>query len=126
MSNFTRTVEKTFNFDGDEIKVTFNRLKTSDFRLMASHLEVDKDTGMPTGKVSFESQMDMIAKAIEILPARVESMTGLKDDQGNELSFVDIVNEQYFMGLVSEIFAAVMGASIVSDEKKSDVTSGGA
>lgn len=126
MSNFTRTVKKTFNFDGDEIEIVFNRLKTSDFRLLASHLEIDEETGLPTGKVSFGNQMDMITKAIEILPNRVESMTGLKDPEGNQMEFIDIVNEQYFMGFVSDVFAAVMGASVVSNEKKSDATSEGA
>ena len=125
MSKFTKTVTKDFKVDGDDVKVTFNRMKTSDFKLMSTHMELGKD-GMPTGKISFTNQMDMLTKAIEILPNRVESMEGLKDDQGNELSFAEIVGEQYFLGFVGELFGVVMESSIISDGKKSGETSGDA
>jgi len=118
MSNFTRTVTKQLEFDGDSISVVFNRMKTSDFKLLAKFIEIGPD-GKPMNKASFSDQIEMLSVAEEILPKRIESLEGLVDEEGTPLTVEDIVKEQYFIDLVSELFGIIMESSTVSDSKKS-------
>ena len=123
MSNFARSVKREFAFDGDTVHVTFTLMKATDFKSLSRFIKTD-ERGRPTSTISFTDQVEMLSLASEILPKRVTSMTGLKDLSGVEMAIEEIVDEQYFIPLISEIFGAVLEASNVRDPKKHGEPSG--
>ena len=123
MSKFTRNIKRDFEFDGDKITIVMSRMKNSDFHKLASDLSIDNSTGKPFMKASFANQTEFLNRAAEILPNRVESMEGLTDEDGVELTIDDIIDEQYFMPLISEIFAALAQSSVIGGVKKTKKSS---
>jgi len=119
MSGFTKTFSKTFDFDGDNVKVEMERLKVSDFRELSEFIELDSH-GKPTGKMTFAKTMDFLLATVDILPKRVKSMEGLKDEGGAELSVDDIAGEHYFSSLTMEIFQSMLSESVIKDPKAPD------
>ena len=126
MSKFTKQIKTVYNFDGDVINVTMDRLKRKDALKIAPLMnEPDED-----GKVqmSFEDSMKFADVASGILKKYITVFTGLKDADGNALDVADIFGEEgavYFMELISEIISDLMEASFTTKEteKKSEATS---
>ena len=110
MSNFTKSLVEKFNFDGDEVTVTFTRLKRKHLISLAPHMTAD-------GNIAFSDQVKFMDAAAEVLPDIITSMTGLKDSDGNALTVEDVVNETYFVGLVSDLMTKVMEHSFVQGEQ---------
>ena len=97
MSKFTLQVTKIFHFDGDNITVTFARLKRGDaYNIFASEQENDTIRGK---------------MLLDLVPAYVKQMTGVTDSNGNPLTMDDIKDEVYFLPLLREISQALFEAS---------------
>lgn len=122
MSNYTRTITRSFTFEKDTITVEMTRLTKAAFRRLGEYLEVVD--GIPTGKISFKNQLDMLLEASELLPAHVVKITGLADAEGQPLGIEDIADQQYFVDLTADIFKELMEASVVQDPKASAGKSG--
>jgi len=122
MSRFTSSFPFTVEFEGDAVNFTLRRLRTKHAQRLAPFMGKTK-----SGKVTMtiSEQFDMITVAEEILPDCVESMTGLKDRNGNALQFSDIVGQAYFISLHGQLLEALLTHSFLedSDAKKSDAPS---
>lgn len=115
MSRFTKTASGEIKFDGDTIKYTFERLKKEDQKRIFDLSEINKD-----GTVSVKSENLSLYSALmrSILAKRLKALSGIKDDDGNELSFDDIADEVYFDELVAALYEELSKLSTVTEEDK--------
>lgn len=97
MGNFTQSVKNVFEFDGDKITVVAKRIKRADMMKTAPLLPADGKT--PTQ----EQSIGIINMLSEFITDYIVSMTGLTDDQGEEIAFETVVEEAYFNELLSEV-----------------------
>jgi hypothetical protein len=116
MSQFTSTVEKTVQFDGDQVKVVLRRLKNKHTILLSPHIRPADSSG--DVKVSFAEFAELAEKAERILPDCVVSMSGLVDQAGRELAVVDIISEAYFSSLLVSLLTELMLLSSPRAEAK--------
>jgi len=107
MSNYTRNIVKTFEFDGDSITVEFSRLKRKHLMALSPFLSDD-------GAMKFSDQMEMINAASEFIPELIQSFDGLKDSNGDVISLSEVLEESYFTPLVSDILSAIMDVSFLN------------
>ena len=100
MSNFTPQVEKTYEMEGDEIRVRFTRLKRK--HILEFLPQISKMTMTGAEDISGE-QMAVVGELVGVLPEYVTEFAGLKDKDGNALEFTDVCEEVYFLELMTEI-----------------------
>ena len=110
MSKFTKSLVETFDFDGDKVTITFKRLKRKHLIALSPHMTT-------SGDIEFKDQVKFMDAAAEVLPDIIESMTGLVDADGNALTVEEMVDEMYFVPLVSDLMGKVMEQSFVKDEQ---------
>lgn len=121
MSKFTKLVEFNVQFQDDNVHITMERLKRKDLLRLAPLMpEADKD-GTIKMDFDFADNLKLFEEVGGILPKYIKTFTGLKDDNGNALTFDDINHESYFMDLLSDIFTHLFEVSFVNkaDEKNS-------
>jgi len=102
MSNFTPTVSKQYEFDGDTVNVVFSRLLRKDMLtvlpifLKLNKAEEDTDEYR-------EGINDILNALADVLPNYVSKFEGLDDAEGNPIAIDQVVNEMYFMSLCALI-----------------------
>ena len=114
MSSFTKRIKKEFSFEGDTVTVVAQRMKKEDYTTMAPILK------MEDGKqgVDQSDPNKVMSVGVDILKRRVESIDGLRADDGELLTVDDMLSETYFMGLVGDILGWVMESSFAAEGKK--------
>lgn len=122
MGNFTKQITKTYEFDGDIVTVTMTRLRRIDAMVLTPFI---KQYGDGSVKMSFGEQIDFINTAADILPNCIKSFSGLFIE-GVEVTreseeFNIIMEDMYFMSLLSDILKDITVASFVSNEEKKDI-----
>ncbi len=102
MSNFTPLVKKQYEFDGDTVHVSFSRLSR---KAMLDVLpSFNKLNSAEKGTPEFsEGVNDVLNTLADALPSCVKTVSGLKDTDGSDIVIQQIVDEMYFMVLLSEI-----------------------
>ena len=115
MSSYTKSIKCEFEFEGDKVNITMGRMNRKD---AMSLMPFFGDPG-PDGKIAmnFTSQMEMLDAASDLLPKYIKSMTGLKDEDGEDISIKTICEEAYFLNLISEIIAELVDASFLTEKK---------
>jgi len=127
MSKFTPTFSTSFDFDGDTISVTMNRLKRKHALKLAPYIKYD-DKGEVS--LSLEENLTLLDVAIPIIQGHVKSMSGLTigGDEGERNLIVDngkpndeelynmIFDETYFISFLGELLSALMENSFVGDD----------
>jgi len=102
MSNFTPTVSKQYEFDGDTVNVVFSRLLRKDMLtvlpifLKLNKAEEDTDEYR-------EGINDILNALADVLPNYVVSLDGMNDKAGKAITIDQVVNEMYFMQLCALI-----------------------
>lgn len=126
MGNFTKSVTNTYSFDGDQIQVTFRRLKRHEaLQLTPYFSQEDGDTTM-----TFKDQMEMSSAVCDLFPDIILSLSGLYID-GKEVvykkgdkdtDFDEFVSNAYFLTVHTELMTDILNDSFVkeSEEKKSE------
>lgn len=125
MGNFTKVIETSFEFDGDTISVTMNRLKRKDALSIAPFLKQDDETGET--KMSFEDNLKFMDVAAELLPKYLKRMGGLFIE-GEELTIKEFepsnkeladnfIGDVYFIEIISEIIGFLISESFLSDDE---------
>jgi hypothetical protein len=109
MSNFTPLVTKTLQFEGEEVKVTFARLKRKHMLQLIPHFlkyKEDADT---------ETKMQLFAPIIDVIgdhaPEYIRSIDGVTTAEGEPVSIVDVVEGAYFLDLFADIIVSMIEAS---------------
>lgn len=119
MGNFTKDITKSYEFDGDKINVTMQRLKRADAMSLAPYMKQTSD-GVA---MSFKDQVEFIDAAANVLPNCVTNITGLIID-GAEASFEEakvIYTEMYFMPLISQIVRDLVAESFITSQQADEV-----
>lgn len=109
MSNFTPLVQYSTEFDGDKLTMNLARLKRKDMLKLTPYV-MDAETG--EGKINMTELIDVASGFIH---EYVSAFEGLTDARGNVLKFQDVVDEVYFMGLLSDIITKVFEISNITE-----------
>jgi len=127
MSKFSRrNITGSFSFDGDTVTVQAQRLKQQDMAELAGFLDYaakqaealgpeERAKGTVTLSVRdmFGSDQGFMNAARDVLPRRVTQLTGLTDEEGQPLTLEDIIEEVYFMPLLSEVLGWLVSSSFI-------------
>ena len=102
MSNFTPTVSKEYEFDGDTVNVVFSRLLRKDMlTVLPAFLKLNKaEEDSDEYRDGINGILNNLA---EVLPNYVSKMEGLNDADGVAITIDQVVNEMYFMQLCAMI-----------------------
>lgn len=105
MSNFTPLVNKTYEFEGDNVNVSFSRLKRKHMLSVMPHLSKLKDVGdiEDLDQEKIDSMNDLLNDIIDSLPEYVTAFDGLADSTGAQLEINTVVEDFYFMKLAMQI-----------------------
>lgn len=104
MSRFTKKVTFETEFEGDTVSLKLARLKRKDMMTLSPF--------MPDGdQVGSAQTMDLMDVATNLLPDYVSDWVGPTDEDGNELSLEDVMEEMYFLELISAIVTKLFEAS---------------
>lgn len=122
MSKYTPTFIRSREFDGDNISVTFVQLKRKHLLKVAGKITKGED-GTPVLK---GEQSEILELMVDILKDCAQSITGLRDASGNVVEIDTVLEEAYFLPLMSWMFSELMLASEINEEeeKNSDAPSG--
>ena len=119
MSKYTPMVEFETVFEGDTVKMKLKQLSRKTFLgWMPYFAKTDEN-----GKLSPEDTLKLVNEAADILPEHVVEFKGLKDTDGNAIDLAVVVEEVYFIELVSEIVMRMIEICSVGkgiEEVKSD------
>lgn len=108
MSGFTPLVKYTTFFEKDEVSMQIRNLKRSAMMTLTPHMD-DK------GKMKL-GNVEMLNLAADMLPAHVEDFKGLKDIDGNELTFEQVLDQAYFIELLGDIIGKLFDISRLGDK----------
>jgi hypothetical protein len=119
MSNYRKSIGKTFEFEGDKVRVIVTPMKRKDALKIIPLLNIDTETGK--AQLTLENQYQILDVAADLLPKSIKEFQGLKDNEGQPMTFEEAANEMYFIELISDIVQFVMSISFISggEEKKS-------
>jgi len=105
MSNFSRATTHSTEFEGDTVTMSLHGLKRKHMMMLGPYMPSEGD-----GMGAIES-MKLLDVAAELLPDYVSDFKGLKDENGNALGFEDVVDEMYFIELISDIMSKLFDIS---------------
>jgi len=108
MSKFSLSSTETFQFDGDTVTVKLKPLSRSAMMSLAPYVGDGTPETMDNQKL-----FDHGAEHIE---SHIESMKGLTDSAGTEITISTMVDNAYFLPLMSEIMAKLFDLATVSED----------
>ena len=114
MSNFTPLVEKTYEFEGDTIKVLFSRLKRED---MLSIMPDVQRRMSEDREIKNLATANILNKLLGVLPKYIKEFEGLSDKDGKAVTPEIVSDEMYFIELSTSIIMDIISESVVLDEK---------
>jgi len=110
MSGFTKTIKRTYTFDGDEVTVIFSRLKRRHMTKVINHLPT------PGTDMTAAQSLALLSDLSEDLPDIIKRFEGLTDSEGEPVTLEDAVDEAYFTELFAEIFGDIAEQSFLSEK----------
>lgn len=112
MSSYVRSFTETFEFDGDNVEVTFKPLRKEHMLTIMPLLGDSEMSESEKGAVIYR-------EGCKILPEYVASMKGLIDGSGEVVDISEVCEMSYFSNLVVPMFAKLIEkGSTSADEKK--------
>jgi len=119
MSKYTPTVKFEIVFEDDTVTMKLKQLSRKTFLgWMPYFSKTDAD-----GKLSSEDTLKLVNEAADIIPDHVTDFEGLRDANGNAIPLDIVVNEVYFIELISQIVMKLIEICQVGqgiEEVKSD------
>ena len=101
MSNFTPLVSKTYEFEGDTVRVEFKRLKR---KHMLNAIPALKRLQESDGdEAQLEKVNEFVNEIIDVIPEYIEVFDGLLDNQGQPITIETVIDDFYFLKLASQI-----------------------
>lgn len=115
MSNYRRRWVYATNFEGDHITMKLSGMKRKHLAQLSKYIGAGSDGGI---SVSFDNQLEAFEVFAEILPDLVEDFRGLKDfEKHQDIPLEVVLEDMYFINLVSEIIEQIMDASVMSNKE---------
>ncbi len=102
MSNFTPTVPFSVEFEGDTITMDLRRLSRKGMMTLSPYV---------TGKVGALDEMAILDVSVNLLPGHITNFKGLKTETGEDITVAQMVEESYFLMLMSEIISKLFEVS---------------
>lgn len=88
MSKYLSKISIVLNHGGDELSFSLKPLKMKDLLLIR--------------ELAGDGEGKMLCAYVDMLPSYIESVTGLKDSDGNELP-MEVLKDAYFLTAVAEL-----------------------
>jgi len=95
MSNYRKSIGKTFEFEGDKVRVIVTPMKRKDALKIIPLLNIDTETGK--AQLTLENQYQILDVAADLLPKSIKEFQGLKDNEGRSYERFE------FYGLTSDV-----------------------
>lgn len=112
MSKYKRSWTWVTNFEGDTVKMELSGMKRKHLQQLSKYMAPGDDGGM---NLSFENQLEAFDAFAVVLPECVSNFRGLVDfDKKQPIPFEVVLEDMYFINLVSEIIEQVMEASTMN------------
>jgi len=115
MSKYTRATYFDIDFEGDIINVSMLRIKRADFMKMAPHIKTNDDGDVVMSMSDKLEFMDLIA---DMLPKYVQKFDGLKTEEGEVLTLKEILDESYFIDILTTLVERLFASSGLGKEPK--------
>lgn len=115
MSNYSPTLSKSFDVEGDEVKVTMKRLTRGEFGLITPFMPEDPTKGIPPSRA-----LELLEVFAKFLPDKIVSFEGLKDKDDVPINFETALGESYFFVLMMEIVSTMVEGSTLQEKKSID------
>lgn len=109
MGHYTPTVVKTFQFEDEEVKVQFRRLKR---KHLVKLLPIVGGMKEDSKEDLYESAEKLLGMFGDTASEYIVSITGLHDNEGNEVPVSAVTEESYFFGLYADIIVEMIQASM--------------
>lgn len=115
MSNFTPLVKRKFVFEGDDVSVTFSRLKRKHMLKMLPKFIAIKDNLKETTDVELLAPLidEFGDKAVDY----IRSIEGLKDANGEDVTITEVIENAYFLEFFADIMMAMIEESLGPSKK---------
>jgi hypothetical protein len=117
MSNYRSAWLFCTNFEGDSVKMRISGMKRKHLTQLSQYIHLDSNGEI---RLEFENNFEASNIFAAILPECVTDFRGLVDfDKKQPIPFETVLEDIYFVNLVSEIIQQVLETSIMTKE---DVT----
>jgi len=121
MSNFMKSITHEFKFEDNKVRVQMNRLTRGQMLTISPHAPksngVDSDGEPVLEDQTVDEVYAMIEAGVNCLKENVLSFGGLTDNEGLQLEFDSICDEQYFTGLMNDMITVLINESMVTEKK---------
>lgn len=107
MSRYTQKINKVFQFEGDDVKVRYTRLKRKKAFQVTAKLPKGVGADNIREAVSITDALDVMEIMADYLPDQVVHFEGLSDADGNPVTLEEALDEAYFTELVADIALAI-------------------
>lgn len=115
MSKYKRSWTWVTNFEGDTVKMELSGMKRKHLQRLSKYIATGNDGGV---NLSFENQLEAFDAFAEVLPECVSNFRGLVDfDKHQPIPLAVVLEDMYFINLVSEIIEQVMDASTMTTKE---------
>ncbi len=119
MSGYRRKWEYVTKFEGDKVSMTLTGMKRKHLHRLTKYIVKGDDGSINIG---FENQMEAFEAFADVLPECVLNLSGLKEVDGTTEIPLDVILEDiYFINLVSEMIRQVMSSSTMSSAEIQEV-----
>jgi hypothetical protein len=120
MSKYSPLVNFETEFEGDTVKMQLKHLSRKTFLGWMPYFskveKIDDGEGNTVVKLDEETTLNLVNDAADILPQHVKDFKGLKDTNGDPVSIDVVIEDVYFMELVSEIVVKLIEMARVGKE----------
>ena len=114
MGQFTKLVRKTFNFEDEEVVVTYARLKRKHIMKIIPIAQQFEKPDADTVELATKLLDEIGEQCLDY----IKSVEGLTDASNEPVTVEQVVNEAYFFELLADIVAAMVEDSLAPGKKK--------
>jgi hypothetical protein len=115
MSQYKRSFVYATNFEGDNVTMRLQGMKRRHLQMLSKYIHQDAEGGI---SVTFENQLEAFDVFADILPECVTEFKGLTDfDLKKPIPLEVVLEDMYFINLVSEIIQQIMSASTMKSKE---------
>lgn len=116
MSRYMPTFSRKTTFDGDEVTAVFKQVPKSLMMQASELVEMRDGKAQPRSDVSVERTMKHVD---DVVRDSLNSLSGLKDSEGNAISIETVLRDSYFIDLVQWAYTqATSGSTLTEGDAK--------
>ena len=113
MGGYLKQRSKVLEFDGDQVTVTYTNLKRKHVGVLSSNIGKNESGDVV---MAFADQVSMLDALGDAVQECLVSVDGITDAEGHKVDIATIMDDVYFLPLVSEIIATIVETSFLSEK----------